>query len=105
MTAVRRRLAAVALAAVAATTAGGCGFHGIYSLPLPGAVANGSNTYQVKIQFADVLDLLPYSACKANGATVGHVAAISLQGGHALVTCQLLDSVRLPRNAVASIQE
>ena len=105
MIGVRRWLAATALAAAAATTAGGCGFHGIYSLPLPGAVGNGSNTYQVRIQFADVLDLLPYSACKVNGATVGHVASVNLQGDHALVVCQLEDSAHLPRNAVAQISE
>jgi phospholipid/cholesterol/gamma-HCH transport system substrate-binding protein len=101
----RRRAAAVALALVTLVAAGGCGFHGIFSLPLPGAVGNGSDTYQVRIQFADVLDLLPYSACKVNGATVGHVASVTLQDGHALVVCQLLDSVHLPRNAVARISE
>lgn len=105
MTGVRRRVAATALAAAALTTATGCGFHGIYSLPLPGAVGNGGNTYQVRIQFADVLDLLPYSACKVDGATVGHVASVNLQGGHALVVCQLEDSAHLPRNAVAQISE
>lgn len=101
----QRRVAGTALAVAALTAAGGCGFHGIYSLPLPGAVGNGANTYQVKIQFDDVLDLLPYSACKVDGATVGHVTTIGLQGRHALVTCQLEDSAHLPRNAVARISE
>lgn len=105
MTRLRRSAAAATLALAAVTTAGGCGFHGIYSLPLPGAVGNGGNSYQVRIEFSDVLDLLPYSACKVNGATVGHVASIALQHGHALVTCQLEDSAHLPRNAVARISE
>jgi phospholipid/cholesterol/gamma-HCH transport system substrate-binding protein len=83
----------------------GCGFRGIYSLPLPGAAGTGSNTYTVKIQFADVLDLVPYSAVKVNGATMGHISTISLQGSHALVTCQIDDSAHLPRNAIASVAE
>jgi phospholipid/cholesterol/gamma-HCH transport system substrate-binding protein len=105
VTGLRRRVVAGVVSVAALSATSGCGFHGIYSLPLPGAVGNGSDTYQVRIQFADVLDLLPYSACKANGATVGHVASVTLQGGHALVVCQLLDSVHLPRNAVARISE
>jgi phospholipid/cholesterol/gamma-HCH transport system substrate-binding protein len=83
----------------------GCGFHGIFSLPLPGAVATGSDTYTVGVQFSDVLDLVPYAAVKVNGATVGHVKSVQLQDGHALVECQLLDSVRLPSNAIARIEE
>ena len=52
------------IAVVALTS--GCGFHGVYSLPLPGAAATGGHTYLVKVQLADVLDLVPYSAVKVN---------------------------------------
>jgi phospholipid/cholesterol/gamma-HCH transport system substrate-binding protein len=101
----RRTLAALSLAGAVALTAGGCGFNGIYSLPLPGAVANGSNTYTVMVQFADVLDLVPYSAVKVNGATVGHISSITLSNGHADVDCKLLDKVHLPQNTVARIEQ
>jgi phospholipid/cholesterol/gamma-HCH transport system substrate-binding protein len=100
-----RKLAAAALMAAAIIALPGCGFRGIYSLPLPGAAGTGSDTYTVQVQFADVLDLVPYSAVKVNGATVGHVSKISLQGSHALVSCQIDDSARLPHNAVASVAE
>jgi phospholipid/cholesterol/gamma-HCH transport system substrate-binding protein len=99
----RLRALFVALATVAVLS--GCGFHGVYSLPLPGAAANGGHTYTVQVQLADVLDLVPYSAVKVNGATVGHVKSISVQGRHALVTCKLPDSVHLPANAIARIEQ
>lgn len=105
MTRAHRLVRWFALGAALALAATGCGFKGIYSLPLPGAVGNGSNTYTVKVQFADVLDLVPYSAVKVNGATVGHISSISLQHGHALVTCKVLDSAKLPANAIAAVQQ
>jgi phospholipid/cholesterol/gamma-HCH transport system substrate-binding protein len=83
----------------------GCGFHGIYSLPLPGAVGTGSHTYTINVEFADVLDLVPYSAVKVNGATMGHIKSISLVDGHANVVCQIEDAAHLPRNAVAKVSE
>ena len=98
----RGRLAAVA---VAAAMLSGCGFHGVYSLPLPGAVGNSGNTYTVNVQLADVLDLVPYSAVKVNGATVGHVSSINVQGTHALVACQVLKSVHLPANSIARVEQ
>ena len=96
---------AAALAAIVAVAVSGCGFHGVYSLPLPGAEANGAHTYTVGVQLADVLDLVPYSAVKVNNATVGHVSSIKVQGSHALVSCRLLDRVRLPANAVARVEQ
>jgi phospholipid/cholesterol/gamma-HCH transport system substrate-binding protein len=100
----KRLLSLVALLLAVGLTAG-CGFKGVYSLPLPGAAGTGPHTYSVKVQLADVLDLVPYSAVKVNGATVGHVSSIAVQGHHALVTCRLPDSVHLPANAVASVQQ
>ena len=73
-------MAVLALVVVAST---GCKFNGIYSFPLPGAVANGGHTYTVNVQFADVQDLVPYSAVKVDDATVGHVKSVSVQGTHA----------------------
>jgi phospholipid/cholesterol/gamma-HCH transport system substrate-binding protein len=99
----RLRVLAASVAVAAATT--GCGFHGVYSLPLPGAAAKGANTYTVKVEFADVLDLVPYSAVKVNGATVGHVKSIAVDGRHAVVACQLPDKVKLPANAVARVEQ
>lgn len=101
----RRRARAAAFAVAAAVVLSGCGFRGVYSLPLPGAVGTGSGTYVVNVQFADVLDLVPYSAVKVNGATMGHIKSIELQGDHALVVCQIEDAAHLPRNAIARVEE
>ena len=100
----KRLLAATALALVASVTSG-CGFHGVYSLPLPGAAGTGADTYTVKVQLADVLDLVPYSAVKVNGATVGHVRNIDVEGSHALVSCQIENKVRLPANSIARVEQ
>jgi len=102
---VTRRVRLAAAGAVAAVSLTGCGFHGIYSLPLPGAAGTGSNTYTIKVEFRDVLDLVPYSAVKVNGATMGHVKSISVKNGHAEVVCQVDDAAHLPRNAVAAVSE
>src|SRR3954451_17437737 len=99
----RIRMLVAALCAAAVTS--GCGFHGVYSLPLPGAAAKGGDTYTVKVQFEDVLDLVPYSAVKVNGATVGHVKTIAVEGRHAVVTCQLPRKVTLPANTVARVEQ
>ncbi len=101
----RRLVTLVAGTLAVAVAATGCGFHGIYSLPLPGAVGNGGHTYTVRVELADVLDLVPYSAVKVNFATVGHVRDIRLVGRHAEVSCQLEDSVLLPANAVARVAQ
>jgi len=99
------RLAARTSLAVAALLATGCGFHGVYSLPLPGAAGTGGDTYIVKVQLADVLDLVPYSAVKVNAATVGHVRSIDVEGSHALVSCQIQNTVKLPSNAIARVEQ
>jgi phospholipid/cholesterol/gamma-HCH transport system substrate-binding protein len=98
----RRLAAALALSALALS---GCGFDGIYSLPLPGAAGTGKDTYTVSVQFADALDLVPYSAVKVNDATVGHVKKVAIQGRHALVLCQLENRVKLPANSVARVSQ
>ena len=100
-----RALLASAAALAVALAASGCGFHGVYSLPLPGAEANGAHTYTVNVQLADVLDLVPYSAVKVNDATVGHITSIKVQGSHALVACRLLDRVHLPANSIARVEQ
>ena len=94
--------ASIALLCLATT---GCKFSGIYSFPLPGAVANGGHTYTLNVQFADVQDLVPYSAVKVNDATVGHVKTVSVQGHHALVVVQLKDTVKLPANSTALVSQ
>ncbi|MDX6288154.1 MAG: phospholipid/cholesterol/gamma-HCH transport system substrate-binding protein [Frankiales bacterium] len=103
----RLRLAASVLGTLVVLS--GCSFNGVYSLPLPGAVANRGATYTVTVEFRDALDLVPYSAVKVNDAIVGHVHAVRWKigpdGPFAEVDCRLKQSVKLPRNASATIAE
>jgi len=84
---------------------GGCGYRGVTSLPLPGAVG-GSGTYQVTAVFDDATNLVPKETCRANDVTVGSVASITVGPDlRAHITCAIQDSVHLPANAVASVAE
>ena len=100
----RMRRTAVVLV-VAALGLSGCKFQGAASLPLPGGV--GGNGYQVKIEFSDVLDLVPQSAVKVNDVTVGTVKQIALSksGYTAVVTVAIDRKVVLPENATAAIRQ
>lgn len=105
----RRRNAARLGAAVAITAVGaassGCGFSGLYGVPLPGGPDLGSHPYSVVVQFPDVLDLVPQANVKVNDVNVGRVDKIDLapDGVTAQVTVSLNGSVSLPANATGSI--
>ena len=99
----RHRLAAVLASAAVALS--GCGFHGVYSLPLPGGEGAGGPSYHVTVELADALDLVPYSAVKVNGASVGVVRSIRVEDRHAVLDCTIQDRVRLPANAIARVEQ
>lgn len=83
----------------------GCGFHGLYSAPLPGGADLGSHPYRVVVDFADVLDLVPQSSVKVNDVTVGKVESVKLVGWQARVQVVLNGDVTLPANAHAQIRQ
>lgn len=97
----------LALAAVGVLAAGGCGFTGIYDLPLPGGADLGDHPYTVKVQFRDVLDLVPQSGVKVNEVAVGRVEEINLakDGWTAEVTVLVNGDVKLPANANAKLRQ
>ena len=102
------RAAAVAAGAcVVALTASACGSGGIYSIPLPGGADIGSDPMRVTIQFDDVLDLVPQSTVKVDGVPVGRVESIGVapDGWTAQVDTLVNDSVDLPANAIAEVQQ
>ena len=107
----KRRARLLGAAVIAAATAlSGCSFNGVSSLPLPGGPDLGSHPITVKIEFANVLDLVPQSAVKVNDVSVGKVEDIELAGGvpgqpgwHALVTVKMRGDVNLPDNAIATV--
>ncbi len=93
-------------AGLAALLASGCTFQGLYSLPLPGAAAQGGHTYTVTAIFSNVMDLVPESSVRVDGVTVGSVSKISLTRGYqAAVQMRLPDSVHLPANATAVLSQ
>jgi phospholipid/cholesterol/gamma-HCH transport system substrate-binding protein len=99
-----RLLRVPALLAVGALALSGCSFRGAASFPLPGGVGGG---YDVKIEFTDVLDLVPQSSVKVNDVTVGSVKKIELSqtGYTAVVTVSLKKDIVLPENATASLRQ
>jgi phospholipid/cholesterol/gamma-HCH transport system substrate-binding protein len=100
----RTRRGAALLAAVLLSS--GCGFRGAYSFDLPGGADVGDRAYQVQIQFADVLDLVPQSGVRVADVPVGRVREISLSDDWtAVVTVEVDGDVDLPANAVAMIQQ
>ncbi|MGC4957838.1 MCE family protein [Actinomadura citrea] len=108
-----RLLGAAALAGVTALS--GCSFNGVESLPLPGGPDLGPHPRTVKIEFANVLDLVPKSAVKVNDVSVGKVEKIELAGEpggqgrgggwHAVVTVKFRGDVKLPDNAIATVSQ
>jgi phospholipid/cholesterol/gamma-HCH transport system substrate-binding protein len=77
----------------------------VYSLPLPGGPDVGEDPMTIKVEFADVLDLVPQSTVKVNDVSVGKVTAIDLEGYQALVTLEVRNDVELPGNAVAELRQ
>jgi phospholipid/cholesterol/gamma-HCH transport system substrate-binding protein len=102
---IARRLIATVLAASSALLLTGCGFHGLYSAPLPGGADLGSHPYHVLVDFSDVLDLVPQSSVKVNDVTVGKVESVQLTGWDAEVQVALNGDVQLPANAYAQIRQ
>jgi phospholipid/cholesterol/gamma-HCH transport system substrate-binding protein len=112
-----RRRAALAAALAGALTLSGCGFHGLYGVPLPGGADVGRHPYTVTAYFADVLDLVPQSAVKVNDVAVGRVEKIALSsardasgdrstnGWTAKVELTVNHNVQLPTNARAVIKQ
>jgi phospholipid/cholesterol/gamma-HCH transport system substrate-binding protein len=82
----------------------GCGFSP-YKLPLPGGADLGSHPYTVKVQFRDVLDLVPQSAVRINDIAVGKVTDIKLNGWTAVVTIKVNGGSKLPDNTEATIRQ
>jgi len=101
------RTRAVAAAVAALVALSGCQFKGASSFHLPGGA---SGPFIVKVDFKDVLDLVPQSAVKVNDVTVGSVSKIVLRhdakhGFYATVTCDVKSDVQLPANTSARLRQ
>ena len=96
------RLVVLLVASLLALTS--CRFD-IYSLPLPGGADTGDHPMTLKVDFDDVLDLVPESTVKVADVSVGKVTKVDLVGTHAVVTLEVNKDVDLPANATASIRQ
>jgi phospholipid/cholesterol/gamma-HCH transport system substrate-binding protein len=103
---VKRLITVLASAALLAGCGSG-GFDGIYTMPLPGGADLGDRPYRVKVQFKDVLDLVPQAGVKVNDVAVGKVEKIELapDGWTAEVTVAVNGDVVLPANSVAKLRQ
>lgn len=99
-----------AVLAAASTLLAGCGFSGLYDLPLPGGADLGDHPLTVHAELANVYDLVPQASVKLNDVTVGKVGKIKL--GHAPdgkwmadVTLDINGDTVLPSNTTAELRQ
>jgi phospholipid/cholesterol/gamma-HCH transport system substrate-binding protein len=83
----------------------GCGFHGIYDVPLPGNKVNEDNGFEISADFADALNLVPRSSVMVGDVPVGQVESVTRVGWHARVKMLVRKDVVLPANAEAQIRQ
>ncbi|RDI62925.1 MlaD family protein [Nocardia pseudobrasiliensis] len=108
---IRHFVTAMALALAAAVPAAGCAFDPS-SVPVPGSEVSG-DTYNIRIQFANVLNLPARAKIMANGAQVGTVSGVSVvdsakasgHGGYVEVDAKISRSVRLPAKTRAELRQ
>ncbi|HET6735565.1 MCE family protein [Mycobacterium sp.] len=101
---VRRRLCtSISVVMCLAMALSGCGFQGLNSLPLPGAVGRGSGSQVFYVDFANIGSLESNSPVMINDVIVGSVGRIALRGWHANVEISVKPDTVVPANVVANI--
>lgn len=81
----------------------GCGFRGVNSLPLPGAVGSGSDASVYHLQFANIGTLESNSPVLIDDVVVGSVRKMTFANWHINVDVSVRPDVVVPANAVASV--
>jgi virulence factor Mce-like protein len=84
-------------------TGTGCAFHGLNSLPLPGAVGRGPGANIYHVEIANVATLESNSPVMIDDVVVGSVGPMTVKGWHADVEISVKPDVVIPTNAVASV--
>lgn len=97
---VRRLLVLACVTGLAAT---GCSFQGVNSLPLPGAVGQGSGAERYHVEIANVATLESNSPVMIDDVIVGSVGQMTVEDWHAVVEVSVEPGVVIPANAVASV--
>ena len=100
------KLVAALAAGVVLAAGTGCSVR-LEDVPLPGGADLGDHPYTVRVQFEDVLNLVPQAAVRVNDVPVGRVKEVSLPKGawQAEVTLVVNGDVHLPANATANLEQ
>jgi phospholipid/cholesterol/gamma-HCH transport system substrate-binding protein len=81
----------------------GCAFHGLNSLPLPGAVGRGPDADIYHVQLANVITMESNSPVMIDDVVVGSVGPMTVKDWHADVQISVKHNVVIPANVEASI--
>ena len=87
----------------AALALSGCGFGGVNSLPLPGAVGRGPDASTYHLQFTNIGTLEQNSPVLVNDVVVGSVGRMTFDNWHIDMDVSLRPDVVVPANAVATV--
>lgn len=99
---IRKALAAGSLIALVSVT--GCAsYQNLNSLSLPGTKGTGPESYSVRIEVKNALNIVPNSPVRVGDLNVGTIRSIELDGWTPVVTVSLGNDVDLPANATAKI--
>jgi phospholipid/cholesterol/gamma-HCH transport system substrate-binding protein len=81
----------------------GCAFHGLNSLPLPGAVGRGPDADTYHVQLANVITMESNSPVMIDDVVIGSVGPMTVKDWHADVQISVKHDVVIPANVEASI--
>ena len=81
----------------------GCAFHGLNSLPLPGAVGRGPDADTYHVELANVITMESNSPVMIDDVVVGSVGPMTVKDWHADVQISVKHDLVIPANVEASI--
>ena len=84
-------------------TGTGCAFHGLNSLPLPGAVGRGPGADIYHVELPNVVTMESNSPVMIDDVVVGSVGPMTVKDWHADVEISVKPDVVIPANVVASV--
>jgi phospholipid/cholesterol/gamma-HCH transport system substrate-binding protein len=96
-----RRVLAVGCCVLLMST--GCAFHGLNSLPLPGAVGRGPDADVYHVELANVITMESNSPVLIDDVVVGSVGPMTVKDWHADVQFSVKRGLVIPANVEASI--
>jgi phospholipid/cholesterol/gamma-HCH transport system substrate-binding protein len=96
-----RRVVAIGCCVMLMST--GCAFHGLNSLPLPGAVGRGPDADVYHVELANVITMESNSPVLIDDVVVGSVGPMTVKDWHADVEISVKHDLVIPANVEASI--